>query len=801
VDIAADSTAGLATAANQLADGHNVTVDNGAAGAAVNIQDGGNIITVDGTVTANAGTGDFLSVTGHTRNESFKESTAIGGELDDAATTAATEDNVSPVRITSQRALHVHLRRGSGEIGTTGNPLGVQISDGVDTASVSGSGRLVTDGSQVTQPISAATLPLPAGAATSANQLADGHNVTVDNAAGASAVNIQDGGNDISVDNAGTFAVQDSQKVADNAGFTDGTTPVQPAGFIYDEVAGTALTENDIAAARLNLNRAQVGVIEDGATRGRWATVSAGNALLTDASATTQPVSGTVTANAGTGSFNNDSVAAEGGSVTNGVLIQGDDGADRQNVSVNGATGAVRAEAPTGGGGDWNLKPSHTRNEAFKESAAIGGELDDTGTTAATEGNISPVRVTAQRAFHANLRNNAGTEIGDATTPVEVSLANTASNATAVTVDASALDIRALTNADIVTAEQATATSLKAEVVGPTADNAANPTAKLSVLAGVANAAAPTRTESNVVPLRTNLAGDVAVTLDGEVPAVTISSGTVTAVTDITNSVTVDQATHNSLQCNANIQVADTDVAVGNPVPVAGTAAEGVAAAGNPVQIGGVDGGNLMRPLELRTQGDGAAGVLGVATENQNRVWNGSTWDRQPGTTTGTFVQGNRNIAQDTAATASPLLSGGTHETIADSAPANRVDTDGDANRLSTTDGALFVIPSGPQQWDYHLNTSTAQTDTQVHASPGAGLSLYVTDIVFSSGAATAINIFFEEATTTVLGPYYLEAVAGRGMSVHFGTPKKITAATALTLTTSASIAHSVDITGFIAPG
>jgi len=46
---------GAATAANQLPDGHNVTVDNGAGVAAVNIQDGGNSITVDGTVTANQG--------------------------------------------------------------------------------------------------------------------------------------------------------------------------------------------------------------------------------------------------------------------------------------------------------------------------------------------------------------------------------------------------------------------------------------------------------------------------------------------------------------------------------------------------------------------------------------------------------------------------------------------------------------------------------------------------------------------------------------------------------------------------
>lgn len=83
----------------------------------------------------------------------------------------------------------------------------------------------------------------------------------------------------------------------------------------------------------------------------------------------------------------------------------------------------------------------------------------------------------------------------------------------------------------------------------------------------------------------------------------------------------------------------------------------------------------------------------------------------------------------------------------------------------------------------------------------GWSLSLYVTDIVISSGAATAMNAFFKEGTTTVLGPYYLEAVAGRGVAIHFGTPKKITANTALTVTTSAAIAHSIDITGFTAPG
>lgn len=59
---------------------------------------------------------------------------------------------------------------------------------------------------------------LPTGAATAANQLPDGHNVTVDNASGASAVNIQDGGNVISVDDAGGSLTVDGAVAATQSG-------------------------------------------------------------------------------------------------------------------------------------------------------------------------------------------------------------------------------------------------------------------------------------------------------------------------------------------------------------------------------------------------------------------------------------------------------------------------------------------------------------------------------------------------------------------------------------------------------
>lgn len=108
--------------------------------------------------------------------------------------------------------------------------------------------------------------------------------------------------------------------IVDNAAFTDGTTRLMPGGYIYDEVAGTALTENDAAAARIDAKRAQIGVIEDATTRGLRAAVSAGGALKVDPSGLTMPTTlisfVTDIPTAGT------RVQLASNTVTNGVLLQ-----------------------------------------------------------------------------------------------------------------------------------------------------------------------------------------------------------------------------------------------------------------------------------------------------------------------------------------------------------------------------------------------------------------------------------------------------------------------------------------------
>src|SRR6478736_7921111 len=74
----------------------------------------------------------------------------------------------------------------------------------------------------------------------------------------------------ILADAAGNFV-----PIIDHAGFTDGTSALMPMGAIFDETAGTALTENDCAAPRIDSKRALVHVLEDATTRGQRQNVTA----------------------------------------------------------------------------------------------------------------------------------------------------------------------------------------------------------------------------------------------------------------------------------------------------------------------------------------------------------------------------------------------------------------------------------------------------------------------------------------------------------------------------------------------
>jgi hypothetical protein len=99
-------------------------------------------------------------------------------------------------------------------------------------------------------------------------------------------VNIGASGATVPISNANL----EGMTLVDNAAFTDGTTRVSVAGLIFDETAGTALTENDVAAARIDSKRATINVLEDATTRGRRAVISAAGELAVNPTAETAGV-------------------------------------------------------------------------------------------------------------------------------------------------------------------------------------------------------------------------------------------------------------------------------------------------------------------------------------------------------------------------------------------------------------------------------------------------------------------------------------------------------------------------------
>ena len=124
----------------------------------------------------------------------------IGGVLHQRVKLSQGADGVG-VDVSAAAPLQVSIAN----TGTNATPVVVDLGANNDVT-VTGSVAVTGTFYQATQPVSAASLPLPTGAATSALQTQPGvdiGDVTINNSSGAAAVNIQDGGNSITVD--GTF--------------------------------------------------------------------------------------------------------------------------------------------------------------------------------------------------------------------------------------------------------------------------------------------------------------------------------------------------------------------------------------------------------------------------------------------------------------------------------------------------------------------------------------------------------------------------------------------------------------------
>ncbi len=129
---------------------------------------------------------------------------------------------------------------------------------------------------------------------------------------------------------------------------------------------------------------------------------------------------------------------------------------------------------------------------------------------------------------------------------------------------------------------------------------------------------------------------------------------------------------------------------------------------------------------------------------------------------------------------------------------------------VSDGEAALLLTDAyGVQQTTGHVanafkaadNQSSAQTNTELQATPGAGLSLYITDIIVSNGAVAG-NIKFVESTASspvdIVEILYF-AING-GCVINFQTPLKLTANKNFGYTSVSCTTHSVTVSGYIAP-
>ncbi len=159
------------------------------------------------------------------------------------------------------------------------------------------------------------------------------------------------------------------------------------------------------------------------------------------------------------------------------------------------------------------------------------------------------------------------------------------------------------------------------------------------------------------------------------------------------------------------------------------------------------------------------------------------------------------DVAADVAAAGNPVLIAGISQDQDDTAPPGAATAEGRATRFATDrDGALFVHPHGPRCWST-VNTG-ALSATSVKSAPAAGLSLFITGMQFSIGAATASTIKLTiSGGADLVGPHYLEAVNGRGIAITFNPPLKVTAATALVATTSGATTCTLNVQGYTAAG
>lgn len=721
--IAADDVGGVKYQVVKLAVGADGAANLVANANPIPVSDAGGTLTVDGSVTANAGTNLNTSAL----------ALEAGGNLAAAATSLAALDNA-----------------------VAGNELQVDV---LTMPTVTVNSHAVTNaGTFVTQ---------VDGSALTALQLIDNIVVVEDAVAGSGYSGVamlavrQDSHSDLAAD--GDFisptidadgglrvsivagAGSGGTAVADDADFTDGTTSLTPIGGVYESTPST-VTDGDIGMAGITADRSL-------------------------------------------------------------------------KVHVTGITGSLTDDA------------AFTPGTSI--ASIIGGVFDDTGPDSVDEGDGGAIRMSANRNLYTTLRDAAGNERGaNINASNQLAVAGPVTNAGTFVVQENGAGLTALQLIDnIVVVEDAVAgsgysgvammavrqdsqTGLAADgdFLSPTIDAAGG--LRVSIVAGAGSGGTSMTDDAAFTPGTTTITPIGAMFDDVAPDSVNEGDGGVVRMSANRNLyVTLRDAAGNErgLNIDASGQLAvtvaasqtiattnagtfavqNTAQASTNTQEMVGDAAHDAAAAGNPLLMGAY--ASAAAPSDV--SGDADA-VRVWALRNGSQVVNlafGGTL-----VTASTVQETVGDVADDVATAGNPVLIGGV-AVETDGTDPTTVSAEGDAAYLRTDRARrLLVSDAHPRMFSTSVDYASAQTNASVQAAPGAGLSLYITDLEISNGA-TAGNITLLDGSGGTVKFECYPAINGGAVS-NRRTPIRLTANTALCITSTTVTTHSVNVGGYIAP-
>lgn len=295
----------------------------------------------------------------------------------------------------------------------------------------------------------------------------------------------------------------------DNSAFTAGSTSITPIGGFYHSTIDT-VTDGRTAAVAIDSKRNMFIVLRDAAGNARGVNVTVGNALTVDGSAVTQPVSGTVTANAGT-NLNTSALALESGG--NLATIAG------AIVSQSTALGTIK-------------------------ELMVAGSVTTNAPSYST-GNINPLSLDTSGLLRISLKD----------TPSNTNNLNVNLAASAATVTVTAANLQTNLNQIAGSAISTAASGIqKVGITGNTGaamdaagQNAASPANEL-LIAGQFNTTPTTISSGNISPIQLDSAANLLVNLKTAIPAGSNIIGALTA----NQSVNVAQINGNTTSTSAN---------------------------------------------------------------------------------------------------------------------------------------------------------------------------------------------------------------------------------------------------------